>query len=539
MGFYCLLFLISLTFALCLTPIVRRCATVWGAVDWPDNHRRIHTQPMPRLGGLAVFLAFLLTLLCIPLSGSRISHEFHENWGQVLALLTPATLIFLTGVYDDFRGAVPSLKLLAQLAAAAMLYLSGFSITSLSLPFGGSAEIPAALSFPLTAAWVVGVTNAFNLIDGLDGLAAGASIFALLSLFICSLSQGYPVVSFMSVALAGATLGFLRYNFNPATIFLGDSGSLLLGFMAAALSLSSAQKGATMVAIAIPLVSFGLPITEVGVSVLRRFLSGQPLFQSDRGHIHHMLLRRGWNHRQTVILLYAVCALFALFGLMLLNPRRNLTAVIFIMMGLGIVLGVQHLRYVEFNALKCRLAGGLSRLRRALAADIKVQRSRSELRQAENPDQLFAALSELLEASDFDSMILEVGDPGPATSLKGNLVAVGDPAGWRWNWVREQVDPAEVFASSRFWSLRIPLCADAGEPFGAILCYRHLAKGAFAMDLALICGLLQRDLSSALRRLQRRNQIVFQPQAARLSLSERIGKFQFPLLEPDRPSSGD
>jgi UDP-GlcNAc:undecaprenyl-phosphate GlcNAc-1-phosphate transferase len=352
-------------------------------------------------------------------------------------------------------------------------------------------------------------------------LASGASIFALLSLFICSLSQGHPVVSLMSVVLAGAALGFLRYNFNPATIFLGDSGSLLLGFMAAALSLSSAQKGATMVAIAIPLVSFGLPITEVSVSILRRFLSGQPLFQSDSRHIHHMLLRRGWNHRQTVILLYAVCALFALFGLMLLNPRRNMTAIIFLVIGLGITLGVQHLRYVEFNALRCKLAGGLSRLRRALAAEIKVQRGRSELRQAENADQLFAALTELLQASDFDSMTLEVGEPEPTRSFKGNLVAVSDPAEWQWNWVREVVSLTDVFASSRYWSLRIPLCAEGGVPFGTITCYRNFAKGAFATDLAQVCGLLQRELSFALQQLQRRNQIVFQPSPMRLSLPDR------------------
>src|SRR5215813_9724713 len=180
------------------------------------------------------------------------------------------------------------------------------------------------------------------------GLAAGASVFALISILVFSVAQGNPEISLIAVVLVGSVMGFLRYNFNPATIFLGDSGSLFLGFMAAALSLAGSQKGSTIIAIAIPLVSFGLPVIEVGLSLARRFLGGRPLFRGDRGHIHHMLLQRGLTQRQAVILLYAVCAVFSLFGLMLINPKRELAALILFVLGVGVVFGVQRLRYVEF-----------------------------------------------------------------------------------------------------------------------------------------------------------------------------------------------
>src|SRR5687767_7267938 len=248
MRIYLLLFTVSLVGSLGLTPIIRRQALILGAVDWPDNKRRIHKSPTARMGGVGIVLSFIAALLCAPLLNSQIEEEYRENLNQIFSLMAPAALIFLLGLYDDFKGIKAMYKLYVQLVAAAIFHLSGFSITIISTPFGGTWEIPAVLSFPLTALWIVSITNAFNLIDGLDGLAAGASIFALLSLFICSLYQDHPIVSIMSIILVGATLAFLRYNFNPATIFLGDSGSLFLGFMAASLSLVSAQKGATLVA---------------------------------------------------------------------------------------------------------------------------------------------------------------------------------------------------------------------------------------------------------------------------------------------------
>src|SRR5215470_13682508 len=344
---YITLFTLSFFTAMLVTPVVRRKASEWRAIAQPDSGRHIHSRPTPRLGGVAIYIAFIATLICVPFLGNMVSESFRDNLLKFVALLAPATFIFLFGVYDDFRGAAAPLKLTFQIVSAVMVYAAGFRIENLSTPVGDYLSLPAPLSFLVTILWIVVITNAFNLIDGIDGPAAGASVFALISILVFSVAQGNPEISLIAVVLVGAVMGFLWYNFNPATIFLGDSGSLFLGFLAAVLSLEGSQKGSTMVAIAIPLVSFGLPVTEAGLSLARRFLGGQPLLRGDRGHIHHRLLDHGLSQRQAVILLYAVCALFSLFGLMLLNPKREMAALVFFVLGVGILFGVQHLRYAS------------------------------------------------------------------------------------------------------------------------------------------------------------------------------------------------
>ncbi|MGH9768647.1 MAG: glycosyltransferase family 4 protein, partial [Blastocatellia bacterium] len=227
---YITLFTLSFLAAMLITPLVRRKASEWGAIAQPDNGRHIHLRPTPRLGGVAIYIAFIAPLLCVPFLGNMVSDSFRANLLNLVALLAPATFIFLFGIYDDFRGASAPLKLTIQTIAAVMVYAAGFRIENLSSPFGGHWRLPALLSFAITVLWIVVLTNAFNLIDGIDGLAAGASVFALLSILVFSVAQGNPEISLIAVVLLGAVMGFLRYNFNPATIFLGDSGSLFLGF---------------------------------------------------------------------------------------------------------------------------------------------------------------------------------------------------------------------------------------------------------------------------------------------------------------------
>jgi len=502
---YVFIFTASFVLAFLLTPFVRRKATLWGAVDLPDNYRRIHKRPTPRLGGIAIYLAFILTLLCVPLLRTTISQHFLESLPKLLALLLPATLIFLFGIYDDFRGSSATLKLTVQILVATLTYILGFRISSISLPFGGAWDLPIWLSFLLTAVWIVVITNAFNLIDGIDGLAAGASVFALLSILFFSIAQGNPEISIIAIALVGGVIGFLRYNFNPATIFLGDSGALFLGFIAAVLSLAGSQKGSTIVAIAIPLVSFGLPITEAGLSLARRFLSGQPLFQGDRGHIHHMLLRRGLNQRQAVILLYGICAMCSLFGLMLLNPQRNLAALIFFVLGVGIVFGVQHLRYAEFSELGSQIREGVARRRRALAVNVRVRRTSDDLSGTKTTDQFFAALSDMLMTNEFDCAVLEVSQPAQPFELYSARYSRHFPTTSTsqvvWTWERGDTPLEEILASHQFWTLRLPLTDESGAILGAITFYRCLLDDAPSIDLKNICGPLQRELSARLARL--------------------------------------
>ncbi len=497
---YLTLFTLSFLTALLITPIVRRKATEWGAIATPDNGRHIHSHPTPRLGGVAIYVAFVVTLACVPFLGNLVSESFRANLPKLAALLGPATFIFLFGVYDDFRGANAPLKLAFQATAAVMVYAAGFRIENLSSPFGGYWHLPLLLSFPLTVLWIVGLTNAFNLIDGIDGLAAGASVFALLSILVFSVAQGNPEISLIAVVLAGAVIGFLRHNFNPATIFLGDSGSLFLGFTAAVLSLAGSQKGSTIVAIAIPLVSFGLPLTEAGLSLVRRFLSGQSLLAGDRGHIHHRLLDHGLTQRQAAILLYAVCALFSLFGLMLLNPQRNLAALIFFVLGVGIVFGVQRLHYAEFS----ELGNLIKRRRRAMAVNVRVRRTSDDLSHVTNANQLFAALDSMFETDEFDCALLEINRDEPifeSHAVRHRHLAMGRAGRVIWAWKRSEVEFDDLLSSARCWTLRVPLIDDRSETIGAVVFYRTLVDEAPAIEISHLCGTFQRELSAALMRV--------------------------------------
>jgi UDP-GlcNAc:undecaprenyl-phosphate GlcNAc-1-phosphate transferase len=494
---YFLLFTTAVLMTLGLTPLVRRWAIVWGAMDHPDGLRRIHQRPTPRLGGLSIFLSVLITLACVPLFGNLVSNSLREHWPDLMVVLGAGTLVLLLGVWDDFRGSKATIKIAVQLLAAGILYGYGYRIDHISMPAGAGVHIPSVFSFLLTGLWVVGITNAFNLIDGIDGLAAGASGFALLSLFICSLANGHPEISLLSIIMVGGVIGFLRYNFNPASIFLGDTGSLFLGFMAAALSLKSAQKGSTLVAIAIPLVSFGLPVTEVGLSVVRRVLSGAPVFQSDRRHIHHMLLHRGLNQRQAVILLYAICAVFSLFGIMLLNPQRSTTGLILFVLGASLMLGVRQLGYAEFGALGRHIRQGVSRHRRALANGSRWEQDIEALHAARNLDELSAALTRFCEANGFAAARLDV-----ASST------------WNWQWTGGQILPAESDGISnplqncslqQCWVFRFPLVASDGLAVGSFTLYHSpqddLSKDHLTFDLANAGELLRRELSLVVNKL--------------------------------------
>lgn len=530
---YITLFMLSFLAALVLTPVVRRKATEWGAIAVPDGiegGRHIHSKPTPRLGGIAIYLAFMASLACVPLMPNMVGDIFRSNLPKLLMLLVPATLIFLFGVYDDFRNVGAPEKLIVQTLAAAIIFAGGFRIENISSPFGGHWHLPLWLSFVLTAIWVIGITNAFNLIDGIDGLAAGASVFALLSILVFSVAQGNPEISQLAIVLIGAVLGFLRFNFNPATIFLGDSGSLFLGFMAATLSLAGSQKGSTIVVIAIPLISFGLPVTEAGLSLARRFVSGQSLLAGDRGHIHHKLLQHGLTQRQAVILLYAVCALFSLFGLMLINPARSLAALVFFVLGVGIVFGVQRLRYAEFAELGNQIKQGVTQRRRSLAVNIKVRRASEDLSKVETSAQLFIALEAMLETNEFDFAILELKSEAPVLSAKAheedtkeragdlaflpqasdNLVentALGTGSRTIWSWKRDSSKPDQAERNFSKWALRVPLTNSVGNEIGAITFHRSLSDHAPTIDLKYLCADFQRELSTAMARLTNEGQI--------------------------------
>jgi len=361
-----IIFVIPLALSLILTPLVIRLAKKIGAMDQP-NERKVHRFPIPRLGGLAIYASFFLSLLLYIYLDPAL-HPFssmHPRTGMMLAI--SLTLVLLLGIWDDVRQLTPGKKFFFQFLAAAIVYFAGFRISFITHPFNQNLLDLGIFNFPATLLWIVGITNAFNLIDGLDGLASGVAF--IVSLTICMISfmkQDMPT-AMMALLLAGAVLGFLRYNFNGARIFLGDSGSLFLGFALAILSMQSSTKGSTAFSILVPMLALGLPIMDTLLSMARRLLRSIfpeeqqqkslvkklfTMFLPDRGHIHHQLIARGLSHRAVVLVLYVVSCIFGAMAFLVTVSNSFYTTPILIAIGLAMVVAVGQLRYKEMAMLR-------------------------------------------------------------------------------------------------------------------------------------------------------------------------------------------
>jgi UDP-GlcNAc:undecaprenyl-phosphate GlcNAc-1-phosphate transferase len=299
--------LISLVITLVATPVVRDWAIARGVVDAPGG-RRIHTMVTPRLGGVAIMLGFGLPIAAMLAWDSGMAKLVLAAPQDVKGLFLGALIVGGVGAIDDVRSVGAWPKLGAQAAAACVAYAFGYRIDAVSLPMIGVVNFGIA-SLPITIIWFLGVINALNLIDGLDGLAGGIAFFAATANGVIAHNSGAPIAALLSAALAGSLLGFLRYNFNPATIFMGDSGSMFIGFVLAATSLvGTSIKSATTVAILAPLVAIGVPVFDTALAIIRRTLAKQSMFAPDRGHMHHSLLDLGLSQRRAVLLLHASTA---------------------------------------------------------------------------------------------------------------------------------------------------------------------------------------------------------------------------------------
>ncbi|WP_028559258.1 glycosyltransferase family 4 protein [Paenibacillus pinihumi] len=302
-------FAIALVLALVLTPLVKKFAFAVGAIDKP-NHRKVHTRIMPRLGGLAIYVAFAAGLLVLlPFAPEGLFDSSDMN--LIRAMLAGGTLIVLIGALDDRFELSAKVKLAGQLVAACIVVF-GFDvkINFVNIPFGGSMQsIAEWISIPLTIFWIVGVTNAINLIDGLDGLASGVSGIAIGTILIMATLMGFEPIILMSALLLGGIVGFLFFNFHPAKIFMGDSGSLFLGFSLAMMSML-AFKQITIVSFVTPLLIIGVPLSDTFFAIVRRLINKKPIFAPDKGHLHHCLRELGFSHRKTVLIIYAIAAFF-------------------------------------------------------------------------------------------------------------------------------------------------------------------------------------------------------------------------------------
>ena len=308
-----------------VVPLVRRSGLRWGLVDRPDP-RKQHTAPMVRLGGIGIVAGFSLALTLTWLAGG-FADLAPDKDRLIWTTLAGALCFFLIGLADDLFALPPLPRLVGQVAVAMVVWDQGVRIGSIELPFdalnGAHLTLPPLLSLLATVVWLVGITNAINWLDGLDGLAAGVSGIAAIGLLSVSFSLAQPAAGLLAAALAGACLGFLRHNFNPARIFMGDGGSYFLGFALAAISIVGPAKGLTGVSLLLPLLILSLPLADMSAVIMGRLREGRSPFYPDRRHLHHRLLRSGLSHRRTVVVIYAFTQWLGALALVLANAENR------------------------------------------------------------------------------------------------------------------------------------------------------------------------------------------------------------------------
>jgi UDP-GlcNAc:undecaprenyl-phosphate GlcNAc-1-phosphate transferase len=342
-------FFAALAAALAVTPAVRLLARRCGWLDAPDGVRKRHEAPLPRVGGLAVYAAFALGVAAA--SAWLPADALHgAGMGRAMAhLLLAATPVMLVGLLDDVRGVGPLAKIAVQAVSGVYLFLFGYRVALVTDPFSGRSLELGWLALPVTVLWFVAMSNAFNLIDGLDGLAAGVGLFATGTFLVSAVVNERWSMVVVLCALAGALLGFLRYNFSPASVFLGDSGALFVGFVVAGLAIRSSMKATAAIALAAPLCALALPILDVMLAVTRRLAAGQHVFRPDEEHIHHRLVRRGLSPRKAVVSLYGVAAVGASLSLATLQGNTRVVWALGCAAALLVWAGLHGLGYVGFG----------------------------------------------------------------------------------------------------------------------------------------------------------------------------------------------
>lgn len=361
--------------ALVLSPVIRDVFRSYNVVDNPGR-RKVHAYPIPRLGGIAIAVAFAAGLLTAP-----------DSEAIAWRILPGAAMIFLTGALDDFFNLKPVHKLVAQIGAGAVAYGSGLGFEN----FAGHAVAPW-IGLPVTVFWLALSTNALNLVDGLDGLCAGISSVAAAAFFVAAAAQGNFPLQRAALALAAALIGFIGYNWNPATMFLGDSGALLAGFLLGCFGLMWNQQASSIPAAMMPPLILGIPLLDLSLSIVRRFLKRKALFTADRMHVHHRLLDRGLTPRKAVLLLAGLGVIAAAFAWSL-NAARGFTdrGALVAVCGAGVVLGVRQLRYAEFDVALRLLGRG--DFRTEVAKEAWIRNLADAASRIRNEDDWWAALT--------------------------------------------------------------------------------------------------------------------------------------------------
>lgn len=307
-----IVFIVAIAFLLSFlfTPIAKKIAYKLGAIDVPNDNRRVHTKPIPRMGGLAIYAAFTICMFLFS----------DIDMMKRMGIFIGSTILVIMGMIDDTKPLRASLKLVVQIIVALILVKFGFRIDFFTNFIHNSQYVFLVnLSIPITVIWIVGITNTINLVDGLDGLATGVATIAAVTLAYVAYVNGNTSIAVLTLILAGSSLGFLPHNFNPASIFMGDTGAYFLGFVLAAISIEGTLKGTTALTLIVPVLALGLPIFDTIFAIVRRALNKKPIFEADKGHFHHRLLHIGFNQKRAVLTLYLISVLMGATAIALLN----------------------------------------------------------------------------------------------------------------------------------------------------------------------------------------------------------------------------
>ncbi|HPN32049.1 MAG TPA: MraY family glycosyltransferase [bacterium] len=339
---------IAFIISFALTPLARFFSLKFGFVDKPDYIRKLHDKPRPLMGGLAIYAAFISTIIFCYYS----IEPFYKlmPYKNYTGLLLGSLLMLMIGIFDDMYSLTPFLKLFLQIVPAIILFYYDYKIDLLTNPITGETiNLAEPVSFVLTIIWVISLTNAINLIDGMDGLAIGITIIGSATLFIIALNRGTEdiVSAILTVSILGAAAGFIKYNFPPASIFMGDAGSLVIGFIMSVIGITGINKSTTAIALMVPIAAVGLPVYDTLFAILRRTRRGNKIFSADSEHIHHRLLKVGLSHRQTLLLLYGLSVYFGVIAYAFLKIPNQMAFLLLIFFIFSIFILASYLRKKE------------------------------------------------------------------------------------------------------------------------------------------------------------------------------------------------
>ncbi|MEN8145204.1 MAG: MraY family glycosyltransferase, partial [Gemmatimonadota bacterium] len=459
---YLFFFLLSLVFVVCVTMVLRAHAVRLGLMDIPDQIRRVHDRPVARVGGLAIAVTVWLGMaIAIPLVGLE-TLAGSVGLAGLAPVLFGTTALAAVGLWDDRVELSPATKFLLQALVAAAVFAAGVRLGSFRLPVLGLIELDPFTSFAFTLLWFLGITNAFNLVDGADGVAGVAALAAIGAMFVVALVIGEPLIALLLAVTAGAVLGFLFFNFPPATVFLGDAGSLSLGFLLAGIGLVSSSKATTALALAIPIVSLGLPILDTVLAILRRMLRGDSVTSADLGHFHHHLIKLGHSPREVALISFAVCGVLAAASLILLTPDLRAVGVTLAAIGVTVFIAIQRLRIPELLELRRVVGRGIDQ-RKIIRRNVALREAASKLGRSGDLTMALGTLSNALAEAECETAELWLSsdltgwlpDQQPPLPLKRE----GD--GYVWSWGSDDASlnkcshrPGVV---CNCWEIRLPV----------------------------------------------------------------------------------